>query len=298
MNANNEEKEFLSQYDISKYERPSVAADIVIFSILEDGECENFRKLKKSALKVLLVKRAAYPYKNKWALPGGFLKSDETVYETAKRELLEETNIKDAYIKMADVYSDLGRDPRGWVISNTFLALVDGSKCALKAKTDASEARWFNVEINILQESKELNADGGRIESLYELILSNNESREILTSKIREMKVNENYHESVQYTIEDNNDIAFDHCKIILSTLLGLRKSAGNEERFVFDLMPELFTLTQLQSAFEMVLGQKLITANFRRKISEYVIETDESLEGAGHRPAKLFKRNVEKFYG
>ena len=297
MTGMNEEKEFLSQYDISKYEKPSVAADIVIFSILEDGQNENFRKLQKSALKVLLVKRAGYPYKNKWALPGGFLKSDETVYETAKRELWEETNIKDAYIKISDVYSDLGRDPRGWVISNTFLALVDGSKCSLKAKTDASEARWFNVEVNTLQEVKDINADGGRIESLYELILSNSESGEVLTSKIREMKLNENYHESVKYDIEENGDIAFDHCKIILSTLLGLRKSAGNEECFVFDLMPELFTLTQLQSAFEMVLGQKLLTPNFRRKIADYVVETDESLEGAGHRPAKLFKRNIEKFY-
>ena len=61
--------------------------------------------------------------------------------------------------------------------------------------------------------------------------------------------------------------------------------------------MPELFTLTQLQTAFEVIRDEELLKANFRRKIADYVTETDKSIEGAGHRPAKLFKRNVEAFY-
>ena len=67
--------------------------------------------------------------------------------------------------------------------------------------------------------------------------------------------------------------------------------------RIIFDLMPEKFTLYSLQEAYEIVLGEKLTTPNFRRKIAPFVIETDETITGVGHRPAKLFKRNLEAFY-
>ena len=94
-----EEKEYLSHYDINAYERPSIATDIVIFSVLDDGINDNIRKLPKKALKVLLIKRANYPYKDCWALPGGFAKFGEDVAETARRELYEETNVKDAWLQ-------------------------------------------------------------------------------------------------------------------------------------------------------------------------------------------------------
>ena len=72
-----EEKQYLEQYDISAYERPSLAADMVIFSIREVAEAESFRKLPKKALKLLLIQRADYPYKGYWALPGGFCRRSE-----------------------------------------------------------------------------------------------------------------------------------------------------------------------------------------------------------------------------
>ena len=67
--------------------------------------------------------------------------------------------------------------------------------------------------------------------------------------------------------------------------------------KMVFDLMPETFTLSELQKAYESVLGRTLVAANFRRKIADYVTETEQILEGAGHRPARLFRRNLEAFY-
>ena len=87
------EQEYLAQYDITKFERPSVATDIAIFSIMEEGEHDNYRKLPTKALKLLLIKRATYPYKDLWALPGGFCRPDEDVQETALRELYEETGL-------------------------------------------------------------------------------------------------------------------------------------------------------------------------------------------------------------
>lgn len=292
-----EEEKFLEEYDITQYERPSIAADIAIISILQDGESENFRKLPKKCLKILLIKRANYPYKDCWALPGGFCRPDEDVYETAKRELLEETNVKNAYLQMAGIYGEIGRDPRGWIVSNTFLALMDGEQCQLRAGTDAWEARWFSVELEKSEKKNELDEETAIVETEYTVKLCNESADINMAAKIMEYKEFQNYHETIRYEILDSDGLAFDHAKIILRTLLSLRKKVENEPTIVFDLMPKMFTLTQLQKAFELILQEKLLTANFRRKIADYVVETEQIIEGAGHRPAKLFKRNVKTFY-
>lgn len=296
-NMSQEEKTFLEQYDITKYERPSIATDVAIFSIMNEGENKNFRKLEKKALKILLIKRADYPYKDCWALPGGFCRPNEDIYDTARRELYEETNVKEAFIKAAGVYGEIGRDPRGWIISNTFLALMDSRKCELQAGTDAGEAKWFAVELEKREIKRETEEDAIYIETEYVLHFLHQEDKTSFSVKIVEHKEFKNYHESLKYEILEKGNLGFDHGKIILQTLLGLRKDVENDARIVFDLMPELFTLTQLQNAFEILLDEELFKANFRRKIASYVIETDKSIEGAGHRPAKLFKRNVEAFY-
>ncbi|MBQ9990657.1 MAG: NUDIX hydrolase [Lachnospiraceae bacterium] len=294
---NEEEKQFLSRYDISDFERPSVAADMAIYSIMEEGRRENFRKLPPKALKILLIKRASYPYKDCWALPGGFCRPDESIYETAKRELYEETNVEAAYLELAGVFGDIGRDPRGWIISNTFLSLIDADTCELRAGTDAWEAKWFTIETRRKEIKKEVTEETAEIETEYTLLLSHEETGISLAAKIRERQQFKHYHETVYYEILESDQLAFDHGKLILHTLLFLRKSLKNDLRIGFDLMPGTFTLTGLQSTFELVLDQKLLTPNFRRKINDYVVETDEVVEGEGFRPAKLFKRNVEEFY-
>ncbi|MBO5087647.1 MAG: NUDIX hydrolase [Lachnospiraceae bacterium] len=296
-NMSAEEKKFLKQYDITQFERPSVATDIAIFSILREGEIENFRKLPKKSLKLLLIKRANYPYKDCWALPGGFCRPNEDIYETAKRELFEETNVKNAYLQLSGIFGEIGRDPRGWIISNTFLALIDGEQCQLRAGTDAWEAKWFSVDLEKNEKKNESSEESATMETEYTVTLCCESDNISLSVRVMEYKEFRNYHETVRYEILDSVGLAFDHVKIILQTLLSLRKQVENEATIVFDLMPELFTLTQLQNAFELILQEKLLTANFRRKIADYVIETEQIIEGAGHRPAKLFKRNVKAFY-
>lgn len=294
---NKEEAQYLAGYDISTYEQPSLAADIVIFSILNDGVSDNIRKLQKKSLKVLLIKRATYPYKDCWALPGGFCKPQEDVIETAKRELYEETNVDNAYLKLIGAFGENDRDPRGWIISNTFMALIDGNRCELRAGTDAWEAKWFNVDVTRTDLQKDVNGDNVAIKTEYTLRLFNEESGVEITAGIIENKEYCNYHETVSYEIVNSKEIAFDHAKIILNALLSLRENVENNLKVVFDLMPERFTLTELQTAFEIILDKKLLAANFRRKLADYVIETEQTIEGAGHRPAKLFKRNIKVFY-
>ena len=92
------------------------------------------------------------------------------------------------------------------------------------------------------------------------------------------------------YEIIDNGNLAFDHAKII-SIAFGIIQNCANNFEILFDFMPELFTLTGMQRVQETILGIKLTPANFRRKIMPFVQETDEVVSGAGHRPAKLFKK-------
>ncbi len=294
---NKEEQQFLAQYDITKFERPSVAADMAIFTIAQEATSENFRKLPKQALKILLVKRGDYPFKDFWALPGGFCVPHEDVCETALRELYEETHIKSAYLRPVGIFGEQGRDPRGWIISNTFMALVDHTAAKLKAGSDAREAKWFTIELNATEPKKVMKNDDAKIETKYELTLVDDETGEKLSSVVKERVHFKNCHETVTYEVSKNDKLAFDHAKIILHTILKLRQSVDHDLRLGFDLMPEYFSLTELQTAFELILGRELITPNFRRKISDYVTETEYLIEGAGHRPAKMFKRNVETFY-
>lgn len=293
-----EEQEYLNAYHIENYDRPSIATDMAIFSIMEDGERNNFRKLPKLALKILLIERANYPYKDCWALPGGFCRPNEDIWETAKRELYEETNVENAYLSLAGTFGDNGRDPRGWIISNTFLSLIHGESCSLRAGTDAWEAKWLTVNLQQKEVYKDVCEAHAEVETEYELHLTHEETGLDVYAKVKEYKQFKNYHETVRYEILESTQLAFDHAKLILHTLLMLRKNVRNDLRLAFDLMPEYFTLTQLQNAFELILDEKLLTANFRRKINDYVIETEQIVEGAGHRPAKLFKRNVQAFYG
>lgn len=117
-----------------EYPRPALTADCVIFGF--DG----------NALNVLLIERGVEPYKGYWALPGGFMRMDETIDECARRELMEETQVKDIYIEQFRVFSSTNRDPRGRVVTVAFIALVRPEAHAVKGGDDARVAMWFNCE--------------------------------------------------------------------------------------------------------------------------------------------------------
>lgn len=336
-----EEKEYLKQYDITKYERPSVAADMAVFSVMNEqrGEeirdRENYRKLPQKKLKILLIKRGTYPYKDCWALPGGFCRKGEDVLAAAYRELYEETQVKYAYLDLVGTFGEEGRDPRGWIISNTFLALFDGEKCHLRAGSDAWDARWFDVEYekenvvryeteNIAEYDKEndvkcdtendVKCDTEKVVGKHEIsadkkvikkvimhhlkLINRDEGTPIvLEAAVKEKRCLQNIYVKTEYEIEKENGLAFDHAKIITYALSFLRNQVQNDGGIVFHIMPEYFTLTELQNAFEVILGKELLTANFRRKMADYVVETEQMIEGAGHRPAKLFKRNMKTLF-
>jgi len=120
--------------DIHKFKKPSVTTDIIIFTIQDDN------------LKILLVKRDIRPFKNQWALPGGFVRINESLEQTAKRELEEETGVKDVYLEQLYTFGNPKRDPRGRIISIAYIALINSENIKLKATTDVSDAQWFSIE--------------------------------------------------------------------------------------------------------------------------------------------------------
>ena len=294
-----EEREYLENYNIEQFERPSVATDIVAFAVMQDGEQSNIRKLANRELKLLLVKRSQFPYKGAWALPGGFLRSGETIEETAKRELLEETGVENPFLHLAGVYSEAGRDPRGWIISNSFISLINAENCSLRADTDAWDAAWFCVKLQsdntssddststtkMIKHTLTLSFDSASSDSN----IKGDENIEI-KAIVSEKSTRKGHNHVSSYQIIDSGELGFDHAKIIVRSLIELRDMMEYDLRIAFDLLPESFTLAQLQSTIEKVTDKKFLSANFRRKASDYVEETGDIIEGYGHRPAMLFR--------
>ena len=102
-------EEFLLTYDVSRYARPSVTADVALFTMVE--------RMAGPELAVLLVKRRNHPYIGKYALPGGFVNMDEQLFEGAERELYEETGISGVSLLQFGAFGALDRDPRTRVIT-------------------------------------------------------------------------------------------------------------------------------------------------------------------------------------
>lgn len=213
-----------TKYDITKYERPSVTVDVVIFSILDD------------TLKVLLIKRKVWPHENMWAIPGGFVKMDESLEQAAYRELVEETNVTDEQVYLEQLYTfgEPHRDPRTRVITVTYFTLVSHDKLSPSAADDALDVGWF---------------------SIYNL-----------------------------------PDLAFDHAEIIEYALTRLRYKL-EYTAVGFQLLPETFTLRELQDVYEIVLGTKLDKGNFRSKLRKSkVVQTVDGYRNTGGRPARLYQ--------
>ncbi len=117
-----------------EYPHPAVTTDIVIFTV------------RDAKLNLLLIKRGMDPFKGSWALPGGFVRMEESLDECAKRELEEEAGLSGVYLEQLYTFGKPDRDPRERVISVAYYTLTPSENMELSAGTDAEEAQWFPVE--------------------------------------------------------------------------------------------------------------------------------------------------------
>jgi 8-oxo-dGTP diphosphatase len=206
---------------LNDYPKPSVTTDIVIFTIQDDD------------LKLLLVKRGLEPFKGKWAIPGGFVRLNESLQEAAKRELEEETGVKDVYLEQLYTFGDLKRDPRGRVITVSYMALVNSDKIKLISATDVSDTQWFSMK------------------------------------KLPEL--------------------AFDHKKILEYALKRLRWKF-EYTTVAFSMLPEKFTISQIQKIYEIVFNKEFDKRNFAKKLLYLNILKEHGInKNVSHRPPMLY---------
>ena len=266
------EEEFLKNYNSDDFEKLSMTTDILIFSI-SSNPTSNYRKLNEKNFSILLVKRNDYPFKDKWCLPGGFIKIDEDIEEAPKRILKKETNIENIYLEQLYTFGSVNRDPRMRIVSTSYMALIDKNKLSNKIHENAS---WFNIKIE--ENENEI------------AIYLENEIEEIKFKLKKELteKTTNNY----KYKIIENNKLAFDHPLVIVKGIERLKNKIEYTD-IVFNMMPEYFTLGELQKVYEIILGKKLLDPAFRRIIANKVIKTNKMETGKGHRPSYLYKYKV-----
>lgn len=192
-------------------------------------------------LQVALIERKNPPFVGMWAIPGGFMEGDETVEETALRELTEETGIKDVYLEQFHVFSKRGRDPRGPTLTIALFALINSEQCELAATHDALRAKWWPA---------------------YEL-----------------------------------PPLAFDHDEIYIKALHALRRALKTRP-LAFELLPKMFTLTQLQDLYSQVFAIAFDKRNFRKKVlkMDYIRSTGKKTKGGRHRPAMLYQYDPNRY--
>lgn len=285
------EEEFLRQYSPGNYERPSVTVDMLLFTVV-DKVVEDIRKLNEKELRILLIKRKDHPYIGEWAIPGGFVNINESIEEAAYRELKEETNIDNIYMEQLATFGDVDRDPRMRVISTAYMALVPNKNLNPIAGDDAENVAWFTIKRGEITEREQGIS--------FNLILENKEENILISYKIIEKYSYSGVTKTkeVLYTVnkESNNEIAFDHVKIINMALDRL-KNKVEYTSIAFNLVDEYFTMADIQSIYEILLNKKFHRMEFMRKTKKMLIETDKVNTDKGHRPAKYYKYNKDWTY-
>jgi 8-oxo-dGTP diphosphatase len=213
-----------------EYPRPALTVDCIVFGLNAQQE-----------LKVMLIQRNIPPFQGQWAIPGGFVRIDETLEEAALRELQEETGIHHIFLEQLYTFGDLGRDPRDRTVTVAYFALINLVEQKIQASTDARAAEWFAIS-NIPQ-------------------------------------------------------LAFDHNQILQIAIARLR-SKIRYEPIGFELLPQNFSLSQLQRLYETVLDRPLDKRNFRKKIlgMDLLIDTGKVEHNVAHRAAKLYQFDENKY--
>lgn len=247
--AEQPEAEFLRSYDPARFPPFAVTVDLAVFTI------------RAGALAVLLVRRAEHPFQDCWALPGGFVRGDESADDAARRELAEETGAATfgGHLEQLRTYSAPDRDPRMRVVSVAHVALAPDLPDP-RAGGDAAAARWWPVEDMALATGETGGAAACRDEGV---------------------------------------PLAFDHASILADALERVR-SKLEYTTLAAGFVPEPFTLADLRRVYTAVWGQAPEPANFRRKVLStpgFVVEAQRSGSAAagqaGGRPPLLYRRGT-----
>lgn len=238
--------------DFSKYRKVTVGFDCVVLTS-DLHKQENNHRDPLRAVQVLLIKRSKDPYSGMWALPGGLVEEGQKLTDTLEKRMKAKINLtNDCYMEQLYTYADnLNRDPRGMIISISYIMLLNKNKATNLKSGRYGEIKWFWLHLD-----------------------EENKPRIIDTESGNEL-----------------TELAFDHKDIIKDALIRLRNKAYYTD-VLYHIMPEKFTIAELQNVFEEVIGKTIYS--FRRFVGKNVIETKEYTEQRAHRPAMLYKYAYE----
>ncbi|MBU3145227.1 NUDIX domain-containing protein [Clostridium sp. CF012] len=284
------EKEFLESYIPGNYKSAASTVDMLLFTV-DDVPVEG--KDPDKALKLLLIKRADHPYMGCYAIPGGFIHINEALSTACYRLLKEETNVESIYFEQLKTFGDsLERDPRMRVISIAYLALADKTNIKEVAGDDATCAQWFTVRKDFISSN---NSGIERVDT-YNLTFVSDDGEVKIGYLVTERFVNNGIISikvpSYELLAWSKEELAFDHIDLVYCAIERL-KNKIEYTPIAFTLLPEYFTLREIQKVYESILNveRPFSRANFRRKIKKMVIKTEKEKLTSG-RPAICYRFN------
>jgi 8-oxo-dGTP diphosphatase len=235
------ERAYLEGYRLEQFERPSVAVDIVVLTVADGG------------LRVGLYERDSHPDLGRLALPGGFMRMDESLDEAARRLLKEKAGLDGVFVEQLYTFSEPGRDPRGRIVTVSYVALVDAERFFASAMVKRRvEVPWpgeTGGEVDVVDDGPGADKNGVVCE------------------------------------------LAFDHASILGTAVKRLRGKLDYTP-VGFQLLPPEFTLRELQDIHEAVRGEGVNKDSFRRRMlaSGHLEATGNHECNVTWRPAELYR--------
>ena len=228
-----EEKRFLNDYNPEKWKKASHTADVAVFALSEAG------------LELLLVKRGGFPYKGHYCLPGGFINMDESLYETAARELEEETGLSGIPIFQVGSFGRPGRDPRDRNITTLYTTILNKEDLHAKAGDDAADTDW----VLLTDVDEQVIESGDTAESYFTLKL---EGKNVFTPEIR-TEIHSGRYRTEKKEITDTSSLAFDHALEIAEAYRFIKKEILTSYAGI-NVLGETFRISALKKLLKAVL--------------------------------------------
>ena len=241
----------------------NLKVSFVIFSV-SCTESDNYRKLSDKKLSVLLCKE------NEYMLPTKVITNPSKIDDNIVTYVKELTGIDNVYSEQLYTFSSVCNEVLE--INQTYISLIDQSK-VISLNDNCS---WFNIDLE--------EGDSGYTCTLN----SDSEKVDFMVSKKLKSHTTDRY----SFREERSDNLYHNHSVYLISGLERLRNKI-NYTDIVFNMMPPLFTLKNLQHVFELVLNKKLLDPAFRRTIADKVEPTNQIESGKGHRPSVLFKHKL-----